>query len=88
MKALGLTSKPEPGAIIESIQLLDLPEPCPNKQEVLIKVYATSINIDDIRIAEGTAAGGVPVGSTPKMGLPVVPGMDVSGIVTITNSIT
>lgn len=87
MKALGITNKPKPGALTESIQLLDLPELSPKKQEVVIKVYATSVNIDDIRIAEGTAAGGVPVGANPKPTSPVVPGMDVSGVVVRVGSI-
>ncbi len=81
MKALGITTLPKPGALIDSIQLLDLPELFPKKQEVVIKVHATSVNIDDMRIAEGTAAGGVPVGPNPKPTLPVIPGMDVSGVV-------
>lgn len=81
MKAFGLTQKPHSGDLIDTLQLLDLPEPHPKNHELLIQVYATSINIDDIRIAEGKVAGGVPIAPKPTLLLPVVPGMDVSGVI-------
>ncbi len=81
MKAFGITNKPKSGELTNYIQLLDIPEPCIKDNELLIKVHATSVNIDDIRIAEGTVAGGVPIGPKPTPYLPVVPGMDVSGII-------
>lgn len=81
MKAFAITSRPKPGRLTDTLEFLDVPQPCPKKKQLLVEVHATSINIDDIRIAEGTVAGGVPIGPTPKPSLPVVPGMDVSGIV-------
>jgi NADPH:quinone reductase-like Zn-dependent oxidoreductase len=41
---------------------------------------ASSINIDDIHVAEGTFYGGVPIGPRPSPGRPVTPGSDVAGI--------
>jgi NADPH:quinone reductase-like Zn-dependent oxidoreductase len=42
---------------------------------------ASTINIDDIHLAEGTFYGGIPVGPRPRFDRPVIPGSDVAGIV-------
>jgi NADPH:quinone reductase-like Zn-dependent oxidoreductase len=44
-------------------------------------VIASTINIDDIHVAEGTFYGGLPIGPAPGLTRPVIPGSDVAGIV-------
>ena len=61
--------------------MMDVPEPPLRPRDVLIRVCASSVNIDDIHIAEGTFYGGLPVGPRPKSDAPVIPGSDVAGIV-------
>jgi NADPH:quinone reductase-like Zn-dependent oxidoreductase len=48
---------------------------------VIVRVLASSINIDDIHIAEGTFYGGIPLGARPSSNRPVTPGSDLAGIV-------
>jgi NADPH:quinone reductase-like Zn-dependent oxidoreductase len=59
----------------------ELPEPVPRPREVLIRVMASTINIDDIHMAEGTFYGGIPMGPAPALERPVIPGSDVAGVV-------
>jgi NADPH:quinone reductase-like Zn-dependent oxidoreductase len=47
----------------------------------LVKVLASSINIDDIHVAEGTFYGGIPIGPRPHRNRPVIPGSDLAGVV-------
>jgi NADPH:quinone reductase-like Zn-dependent oxidoreductase len=61
--------------------MLELPAPKPRPREALIQVCASTINIDDIHVAEGTFYGGVPLGARPRRNRPVTPGSDVAGIV-------
>lgn len=55
--------------------------PVPRRNEVLIQVHGSSINIDDIHLAEGTFFGGLPVSPRPRKNAPVIPGSDVAGVV-------
>jgi NADPH:quinone reductase-like Zn-dependent oxidoreductase len=48
---------------------------------VLVKVHASTINIDDIHVAEGTFYGGIPIGPRPSPNRPVTPGTDLAGMV-------
>lgn len=82
MHALTLTRRPKPGALPEVIQMVDVAEPVPRGRDVLVKVLASTINIDDIHVAEGTFYGGIPIGARPRPGRPVTPGCDFAGIVT------
>lgn len=59
----------------DAVELRNVPEPRPNKGEVLIEVHASSINPVDIKIREGAMA--VQLGHR----LPIVLGSDISGIV-------
>lgn len=61
--------------------MMDLPAPTPRKRDALIRVIASTINIDDIHVAEGTFYGGIPLGPRPRRNRPVTPGSDVAGIV-------
>jgi len=69
MKALRLTSFGGP----ESFELCDLPRPMPQAGQVLVRVYATSINPLDYQVRRGDYADLVP--------LPAITGHDVSGVV-------
>ncbi len=57
----------------EVLQLEEVPRPIPAAGEVLIKVFATSVNPVDWKIREGLRKGKFPVN------LPLIPGWDVSG---------
>lgn len=60
----------------------ELPEPLPRSREAIVRVLASSINIDDIHTAQGTFYGGIPIGARPRPHRPVTPGSDLAGIVT------
>jgi NADPH:quinone reductase-like Zn-dependent oxidoreductase len=61
--------------------MVEIPDPAPRNREVVVKVLAATINIDDIHVAEGTFYGGIPIGARPRSNRPVVPGSDLAGIV-------
>jgi NADPH:quinone reductase-like Zn-dependent oxidoreductase len=57
----------------EVLKFEDAPKPKPQRDEVLIKVFATSVNPVDWKIRKGRAKGKFPVK------FPLIPGWDVSG---------
>jgi NADPH:quinone reductase-like Zn-dependent oxidoreductase len=59
----------------EVLKLEDAPKPTPGKDEVLIRVYATSVNPIDWKIREGGHKG-----KTPTK-FPLILGWDVSGVI-------
>ena len=69
MKAMQLTAFGGP----ESFKLNDVPKPVPHAGQVLVRVYATSINPLDYQVRRGDYADLVP--------LPAITGHDVSGVV-------
>lgn len=81
MRALTLTQRPMPGSLPDVIQMAEISEPVPRKREVLVRVMASSINIDDLHVAEGTFYGGIPIGARPSAQRPVTPGSDLAGTV-------
>jgi alcohol dehydrogenase len=81
MRALTLTRRPAPGTLADVIQMVDVADPEPRSREVVVRVFASSINIDDIHVAEGTFYGGIPIGPRPRPGRPVTPGSDLAGTV-------
>lgn len=81
MKAICVTSRPNLGELDRCLELKDLPLPEPGKNEVRIKVIASTINIYDVHFAEGTMFGGLPVSPKPTRNNPYIPGTDVAGIV-------
>jgi NADPH:quinone reductase-like Zn-dependent oxidoreductase len=81
MQALALTRRPAPGTLPDVIQMIEVADPAPRSREAIVRVLASSINIDDIHVAEGTFFGGIPVGARPTPNRPVTPGSDVAGIV-------
>jgi NADPH:quinone reductase-like Zn-dependent oxidoreductase len=64
--------------------MMEVDEPLPHPRDVLIRVMASTINIDDIHMAEGTFYGGIPISRRPQPDRPVIPGSDVAGIVVAT----
>lgn len=81
MRAFVLKQRPAPGTLADSLEMAELPEPVPRSRDVLVSVLASTINIDDIHIAEGTFYGGIPIGRRPRPDRPVIPGSDLAGIV-------
>lgn len=81
MHALALTRRPAPGILSETLQMTEIEGPVLRPQDVLVQVRASTINIDDIHIAEGTFFGGLPIGPRPRPERPVIPGSDLSGTV-------
>ncbi len=82
MRALAVTRRPEPGTLADAIQMVEIEEPEPRSLEVIVRVLASTINIDDIHVAEETFYGGIPIGARPSAHRPVTPGSDLAGIVT------
>jgi NADPH:quinone reductase-like Zn-dependent oxidoreductase len=62
--------------------MVEVAEPVPGSRDVVVQVNASSINIDDIHVAEGTFYGGIPIGRRPRPDRPVTPCSDLAGIVT------
>ena len=81
MKAFCIVSRPELGGLSAALQERELPLPEPARNEVRIRVEASTINIDDVHMAEGTMFGGLPVSPRPTENRPYIPGTDVAGIV-------
>lgn len=61
--------------------MVEIPAPVPSARQALVQVLASTINIDDIHVAEGTFYGGIPIGRRPRAHSPVTPGSDLAGIV-------
>ncbi len=81
VRALVLMRRPAPGTLPDVLQMVEVSEPVPRPREVLVKVLASTINIDDIHVAEGTFYGGIPIGKRPRRDRPVTPGSDLAGVV-------
>ena len=82
MRALGLVERPSLGTTASALRWVDVPVPIPSEGRIRVRVAAASLNIDDVHIAEGTPFGGVPMGlPRPTVARPVVPGLDVAGVV-------
>ena len=80
MKALAFTRPLGIGELQKELQMVDVPVPEPEKGRLLVRMRASSINIDDIHFAEGTFFGGLRP-SRASAGSPSIPGVDVSGTV-------
>ncbi|MGC5629357.1 NADP-dependent oxidoreductase [Georgenia sp. Z1344] len=69
MKAIGLTTTGGP----DVLEVLDLPDPAPGEGELLVRVHAAAVNPTDTTRRAGTSR-------RPAGDMPLVPGMDVAGI--------
>jgi NADPH:quinone reductase-like Zn-dependent oxidoreductase len=84
VRAIVLKQRPAPGTLPDALCIEEIPEPVPGPREVVVQVLASTINIDDIHVAEGTFYGGIPIGPRPRPDRPVTPGSDLAGIVLFT----
>ncbi len=57
MRAIGMTEFPEIGRVADRLQMLKVPVPRLGNGEVAIKLAASSMHIDEIYAAQGTALG-------------------------------
>jgi NADPH:quinone reductase-like Zn-dependent oxidoreductase len=80
MKALCYTKPLGIGELESNLDMHDVAVPEPAKGQLLVRMRASSINIDDIHIAEGTFFGGLGK-SRASAEQPVTPGVDVAGTV-------
>ena len=78
MKALCYTRPLAVGELKKELQMLDVPMPEPEKGQMLVRIRASCINIDDLHYAEGTFFGGLHP-SRASADHPSIPGVDVSG---------
>jgi NADPH:quinone reductase-like Zn-dependent oxidoreductase len=80
MKALCYTRPLGVGEFEAALEMCELSVPEPAEGQLLVRMHASSINIDDIHVAEGTFLGGMSSSqASPKQ--PSTPGVDVAGIV-------
>ena len=80
MKALCYTKPLGIGELEAALEMHEVGVPEPAKGQLLVRMHASSINIDDIHIAEGTFLGGMSK-SKASLEQPSTPGVDVAGIV-------
>jgi len=88
MKAVYITSRPAVGDLANKIHLDDHKIATPKAEdlkpnEILVRVQAFSVNIDDLHIVEGSFLGGLPGLQSSSMSedKPLVLGTDFSGVV-------
>ncbi|HVT99334.1 MAG TPA: NADP-dependent oxidoreductase [Acidobacteriaceae bacterium] len=84
MRAVVLKQRPAPGTLPDVLRIESIAEPVPGPREAVVQVLASTINIDDIHVIEGTFYGGIPLGPRPRPDRPVTPGSDLAGIVIAT----
>jgi NADPH:quinone reductase-like Zn-dependent oxidoreductase len=80
MKALCYTRPLDVGEFEAALEMRELSVPEPAEGQLLVRMRASSINIDDIHVAEGTFLGGMNK-SQASPDRPTTPGIDVAGIV-------
>lgn len=78
MKAIAIHAFGPAGNLTE----IDIPVPIPGEHEILIEMYATSVNPADLKVREGS----LPAGSGHTPAFPLIPGIDVAGVVVSTGS--
>ncbi|KAE9627885.1 quinone oxidoreductase family protein [Parasedimentitalea maritima] len=57
MQAVGMVNDPAIGQVARELQMLQMPTPRPAKGEVTVRIAASSMHIDEIYAAQGTALG-------------------------------
>lgn len=78
MKAIAIHEFGPAGNLTE----IDIPVPIPGEHEILIEMYATSVNPADLKVREGS----LPAGIGHTAAFPLIPGIDVAGVVVSTGS--
>lgn len=81
MHAVGLTRRPAVGDVAGNLELLAVPTPRPSPTDVAIKVIASSLHIDEIYAAQGTALGRFYAPKRLSPDHPHIMGSAVSGMV-------
>ncbi|WP_226688859.1 NAD(P)-dependent alcohol dehydrogenase [Ruegeria arenilitoris] len=84
MTAIALTELPEPGNVAEALQLVNVPVPRPSRHQVAIQLFASSLHVDEIYAAQGTALGRFFGPKRASANSPYVMGTSVSGVVVAT----
>ncbi len=80
MKAIAITKAPRVGGLEEALRLLELPDPTPKGRQILVRVVASCILIDNIHMAEGSFFGWWPRPRASRK-KPAVLGSNFSGVV-------
>ena len=81
MKAMGLIQKPKIGNIPSEIQELTVSKPKINSTEILVKIISSTLHVDDIAIAQGTAVGRFLGPKEVSKEKPYIMGTNFSGII-------
>ncbi len=81
MKAMGLLQKPKIGNIPSEIQELTVSKPKINSTEILVKIISSTLHVDDIAIAQGTAVGRFLGPKEVSKEKPYIMGTNFSGII-------
>ena len=84
MTAIALTDLPEPGGVAEALQSVTVPVPRPSRHQVAIQLVASSLHIDEIFAAQGTALGRFFGPKHASANSPYIMGTSVTGIVVAT----
>ncbi len=86
MDAIGFTSSPKIGEVAESLRMLQVAPRRPEKDEVAVKLAASSIHVDEIYAAQGTALGRFYGPKNVSVENPYILGSSVSGTVVAVGS--
>ncbi len=81
MQAVGMTTFPDIGKVADCLSMLDVPVPRPGNNEVAIKLGASSMHVDEIYAAQGTALGRFFGPKAVSVSTPHLLGSSVSGTV-------
>ncbi|WP_170410413.1 NAD(P)-dependent alcohol dehydrogenase [Ruegeria atlantica] len=84
MSAIALTDLHEPGNVAEAMQLVTVPVPRPSRHHVAIQLVASSLHVDEIYAAQGTALGRFFGPKRASANSPYIMGTSVSGIIVAT----
>lgn len=89
MQAIAMTDFPKIGHVVDQLRMIDVPVPRPKPNEVAIKMAASSMHIDEIYAAQGTALGRFYGPKVVSEARPYIMGSSVSGtVVAIGESVT
>ncbi|MES0489199.1 MAG: NAD(P)-dependent alcohol dehydrogenase [Leptospirales bacterium] len=81
MKAFGLTQKPVVGNVPNEMQELTIPIPIKNENDVVVKIISSTLHVDDIALAQGTALGRFYGPKEVSKEKPYVMGSNFSGVI-------
>ncbi|MGH0002198.1 NADP-dependent oxidoreductase [Pseudovibrio ascidiaceicola] len=79
--AIALTEQPRIGHVADEVKLIHIPVPCPSARQITVQLVASSMHIDEIYAAQGTALGRFYAPKNISPDEPYLMGSSVSGIV-------